>query len=607
MTSAVIYAAKSTEDTKGSIPTQIADCRTAAEAVGREVVGVHQDEARSAFSGNRGPGLEAAKAQAVEAAREGGAELWVQHSDRLARGDGLTADHLAEVYFAMRRQGVRLRSVQDDHNLDDALRAVLIGERNNEDSSRKAQAVASGLRRNLDAGLRGGGPVPDGYLVAHREYDQSGRLIGRTYALDPAREPVLSRIFDLADDGMGDTSIARQLNAEGHRTKRGAAWTRRRVQDSVTNPFYAGRVAQRGTGSKKEYALLEEPIVVDGTHPALVAPERFDRIQKLRRVRDRAAGSERNPRGRPARTYALARLAVCGRCGARMYASTSPYRRTDGTHRRRYQCGNVRFATGLCDAPPVSAEVVDPEVINNLENLLLDYEGWRASVESDRRTERERLAEEVSRADADRSSAAAAVLRVEDRWQGEEDIKRAEALLDMLVRAREAAERADARLTAARDALAEVVAEPSHDAMLDFWNGLRATVAGRIDGQESMLAVNDALRDLFAAFVLDTTSAGVLVQPVLAAATVAAVTALGDEPSRDDVVTLLDALDLRVVEQDADHVVLKVMPPETLVATGPTDVKDPPPLRPFLARTESANSQECAVYGVGLPAFVVAA
>jgi hypothetical protein len=40
--------------------------------------------------------------------------LWVQHSDRLARGDGLAADHLAEVFFEMRRAGVSLRSVQDD-------------------------------------------------------------------------------------------------------------------------------------------------------------------------------------------------------------------------------------------------------------------------------------------------------------------------------------------------------------------------------------------------------------------------------------------------------------------------------------------------------------
>src|SRR3954449_11278677 len=148
----VIYAAKSTEDAPGSTPTQIADCRAAIVAAGvRELVEEQHDEAVSAYKRSRGPGLERGRAAAERAAAEHGrAELWVQHSDRLARGDGLTADHLAEVFFAMRRAGVRLRSVQDDANLEDAIRVVLIGERNYEDSARKAAATADGKRRNAE-------------------------------------------------------------------------------------------------------------------------------------------------------------------------------------------------------------------------------------------------------------------------------------------------------------------------------------------------------------------------------------------------------------------------------------------------------------------------
>jgi DNA invertase Pin-like site-specific DNA recombinase len=93
-TPAVIYAARSTADKHGSIKTQLADCRAAAEAEGREIIGREfYDENASAFTGNRGGDLAAAKDAAIAA----GAELWVQHSDRLARGDGITADHLAEV------------------------------------------------------------------------------------------------------------------------------------------------------------------------------------------------------------------------------------------------------------------------------------------------------------------------------------------------------------------------------------------------------------------------------------------------------------------------------------------------------------------------------
>jgi site-specific DNA recombinase len=87
---AVIYAAKSTEDKHGSIPTQLDDCRALAERQGWEVAGEFIDEAFSAHKGDRGPGL----ARALEAGERQVATLVVQHSDRLARGDGKKAKHL---------------------------------------------------------------------------------------------------------------------------------------------------------------------------------------------------------------------------------------------------------------------------------------------------------------------------------------------------------------------------------------------------------------------------------------------------------------------------------------------------------------------------------
>ena len=102
---AVIYGAKSTEDTHGSIGTQLADCRALAEREGWTVIGEFHDEAFSAYKGNRGPGLEAAKTLAAHAAAEDGrCVLVAQDADRFARGAGDApgaADHLGEVYFSM--------------------------------------------------------------------------------------------------------------------------------------------------------------------------------------------------------------------------------------------------------------------------------------------------------------------------------------------------------------------------------------------------------------------------------------------------------------------------------------------------------------------------
>src|SRR4051794_10617594 len=88
---AVLYAAKSTEDKRGSIGTQFEDSRAAAE--GREIVAEYHDEAASAFKSDRGPGLKAALEHAERLAP---CALIVQHSDRLARGDGKRAAHLVE-------------------------------------------------------------------------------------------------------------------------------------------------------------------------------------------------------------------------------------------------------------------------------------------------------------------------------------------------------------------------------------------------------------------------------------------------------------------------------------------------------------------------------
>src|SRR5215475_8575761 len=90
---AIIYAAKSSPDERGSIPDQIKKCRALAEAEDYEVVETYDEENVSAYHGERGPEL----AAALEHAAKIGAALIVWHSDRLARGDGETNRHLVEI------------------------------------------------------------------------------------------------------------------------------------------------------------------------------------------------------------------------------------------------------------------------------------------------------------------------------------------------------------------------------------------------------------------------------------------------------------------------------------------------------------------------------
>lgn len=51
----MLYAAKSTEDKRGSIPGQLDDCRAFAAESGLEVIAEYSEADVSAYSGNRGP------------------------------------------------------------------------------------------------------------------------------------------------------------------------------------------------------------------------------------------------------------------------------------------------------------------------------------------------------------------------------------------------------------------------------------------------------------------------------------------------------------------------------------------------------------------------
>src|SRR5919109_223079 len=116
--------ANSWPDPKDSVASQIEQVRQRVAATGGRSVyrEPFSEENVSGYRRSRGPQLDAAIAAAKEAAAEhGGAELWVFHSSRLARGSGKMreARALGEVFYYLRRHGVALRSVEDDAYVTD--------------------------------------------------------------------------------------------------------------------------------------------------------------------------------------------------------------------------------------------------------------------------------------------------------------------------------------------------------------------------------------------------------------------------------------------------------------------------------------------------------
>jgi hypothetical protein len=358
----VIYAAKSTEDRRGSIPGQLCECREAIESAGgRMIVGEYSDEAFSAFAGSRGPGLAEAMRYAQELAEDATVELWAQHSDRLARGDGRIARHAVEVALWALKTDVRVRTTQDPETFRDLLYAVVTGQRNHEDSRRKGLASAAGRRRAVQRGDYTGAK-PDGYMRVV-EVDAAG-TVKKRLDVDPARRLLIEMIFRMALRGKGTAAIARAINEAGWQTKpligsqRPKAWDVQSVLNVLNNPRYAGLAAHRGE------------VIARGNWPAYITEHEYYRITK-RRSRPKPT---KTPRKRD--TFLLASLGKCGICGSSLHCFTG-VQRSDGTFPRRYLCfSHNRGGNGSprCASLPMDADLIEAMFASTIHRFLLEGE-----------------------------------------------------------------------------------------------------------------------------------------------------------------------------------------------------------------------------------------
>jgi DNA invertase Pin-like site-specific DNA recombinase len=349
-TPAVIYAAKSTTDLKASIPNQIKEGRALAADEDRDVVATFKDEKKSGYSQDRGPGLIAAREEAERlVAEHGECALIIQHSDRLARGDGRQAAHLVEYALWAMKSGVIIRSIQDPETFaqDDLIYPVLTGHRNHEDSKRKSAACKAGLRERRAEGKWGGGPRPYGYT-----YDRVSEML---LPLE-VEVAVVRRIFEEYMAGASLTAIAKSLEADHVSPRRGRHWRSSTISQVLSNPVYIGKMRH-----------FDE--VHDGTHEAVIKEKTWQQVQVMLDSR-RKGGKGRPPKNRQHLLHGG--LLRC-ECGGTMIC------RTD-RHAQKYVCERRHGRIGNCTAPTLPREVVDSAIYAYFEQVGLDVDATRAQV-----------------------------------------------------------------------------------------------------------------------------------------------------------------------------------------------------------------------------------
>jgi DNA invertase Pin-like site-specific DNA recombinase len=482
-TLAVVYAAKSTQDRRRSIDTQLEDARWKCKEEGWEVVGrPFSDEGFSAYRGNRGPDLAAAiELAAAEAARRDAPVMLVaQAVDRFARGAGDAPDsarHASELWHELRRRNVHMRTAEDDEATRDAGSIAAAGEAAMRESRRRQSATRKGLRRRAERG-DAVGAIPLGYRADTRIVD--GEAITRRM-IDPEGAALYLRMVDMIECGHTPGQVSRRLDAEGQRTKRGKRWTTRAVRRLLTNEDHTGA----------------------NGYPEIIDRARWAAVQeRLTRLDPAAAQARRG--GRPApEDFILHSLAFCGACGEPMRLKR--YR----TGTRVYRCSGRSEGRAGCDARPVRAELAESSVLTYLHHIVeQDLACWLAAKSAERTAERDALLaaagrehEQVAKLRRRRDRAA------EQRWRllDEGEDAAADAALRDLAAIDAAVEAQERAAADAESRAAEWQAEPSLDAALDFYNGIVELIGGRVRRASGGAELNAALRDALAGVWLEMT------------------------------------------------------------------------------------------------------
>jgi DNA invertase Pin-like site-specific DNA recombinase len=492
---AILYAAKSTVDIHASIPAQLEEGRESAEGDGWTVVASFKDENKSAYTGNRGDELARAQQLAGElAAQHGECALFIQHSDRLARGDGIQAAHLVEYALWALKAGVEIISKQDPQTFADLLYAVVTGQRNYEDSKRKSEGTTKGIREKAEAGgVTGGGRRRFGYQWAE---DHSGLLL-----VVPHEAAVVDhRMYDETLAGSSTVQICRELTAEGVKTVAGGRWHPGTISKILRNPLYKGIVVHDG----HEYP---------GNHEAIVDPEKWEKVADLLSSRTGRRGgpgpsakAQGAGGGRPTLGVHLFNKKGMLRCicGGTIVARAARRQSDPDSVDETYVCYNHHLDPASCPVKPIRRDHVDPQVFRYFERVGVDTEATRAELVS---AQESRVAEILALRHEAHQEVRAADERLErvkrdyleGRIPAEDWSEFRDDLSTELSAAQAQAVRLDEQLASIQEAgsLADLEAE-----VLKKLAAIRATLAGEVVDTKGVDAARAAILRLFEGFNL---------------------------------------------------------------------------------------------------------
>lgn len=369
-----------------SIPAQIKALRQYADKQGWRVVEQFIDEAESARTADRPEfqrmmGLSKQKEHPFTV-------ILVWKLSRFARN---REDSI--LYKAMlRKHGVQIVSINEPIDDSPAGRMLegMIEVVDEFYSANLSSDTIRGMNENASRGFLNGGRAPYGY---RRVKVKVGEIEKAKLEVVPEHAPIVKRVFQMCQDGMGVKEIAKKLNAEGYKTRASHEWTNTVLYYMLTNEAYTGVTVFNGYRYWDSKAgKAQKAIRIDGTHEALVTREQFEKVREVLKERGFVVT---HPRA-VASDYLLSGLLYCGICDSKMIGTTA--KSGQFTY---YGCQTyLKKGRKACAAGLVNRERIEGAVIDTLKETVLTDENLtelalliNEEANSNRSTSGKRLAE----------------------------------------------------------------------------------------------------------------------------------------------------------------------------------------------------------------------
>jgi site-specific DNA recombinase len=349
---AVIYARVSTEEQANegfSIQAQLSELYRQAELLNLEVIKEYIDEG---VSGKSIVGRPEMKKLLADARQRKFDIVLVYKLDRVSR----KLKDALEISDELEHNNVQLMSLQENFDTTTPMGKMVF------------QMISSfaELERNTIVGR-----VKMGMTERAKQGKWNGGLclgyssINKQLVINEQEALIVKEVFNLAEQGLGLKAIARRINENGYKTKRGRLFSTNGIKQILDNPMYIGKIRfnqVENWNEKRRRGKNENFILADGEHEPIITQEQWDKVQNIRQKRSVKPSRSLEP-------YILSGLLKCPICGHGMVPSRS--KGAAGQTYRYYTCGQYHNkGKEACRPNSIRADKAEQHVFEELSRIV---------------------------------------------------------------------------------------------------------------------------------------------------------------------------------------------------------------------------------------------